>query len=252
MGKIFTIARREATSPFVTARGYVVLFLFLLVMGIMFLWPVIPVFSPGLSIDVAVRNLMRISRISLFIVLPLITMSIFSEEYRSGRIEMLRTSPFTEYQLLLGKYFGALVFYLALMACTMIYLLILAMFASPDYGQVLSCYLGMGLMGCMFVAVGLFFSAWSSEQIVGGLLAFIVLAFLNFADLLSSGMPREFAVTSRFNVPIRSIMDYLTVGGHFSDFSRGSVELGNMVYFVGFSALYLFWTYVVLESKKWR
>ncbi len=177
------------------------------------------------------------------------TMSLFADEYRSGRIEMLRTSPITELDLLLGKFLGAMTFYLVLLASTFVYLFILLLFGRPDFWQVASCYLGMGLMGAMFVAVGLFFSACTSEQIVAAMAGIITLGTLTITDLFSPSLPSSW---SPWKINIRGLVDYLTVGSHMGDFTRGAVELTNIAYFVGFTLLFLFWTYLVLESKKWR
>jgi ABC-2 type transport system permease protein len=175
-------------------------------------------------------------------------MSIFYDEYRSGRIEILRTSPLTELQLLLGKFIGAMVFYLLLVASTLIFLVLLVVFGRPDYGQVVASYIGMFFMGFMFVAVGLFFSACTKEQIVAALASMITLGILVCLSFLSVRLPP----TILKYIPVRRVADYLAVGTHISDFARGSVELTNIVYFLGFGLLFLFWTYLVLESKKWR
>ena len=247
MGRVLIIAKREISSLFISPIAYVVLFLFLLFMGILFIWRI---FTPGEVIEL--RTLTLFSRFALFFVVPLLTMSMFSDEYRSGRIEMLRTSPLTELDLLLGKFIGAMVFYLVLVASTLLFLAILMCFGRPDYGQILSCYLGMALMGCMFVAVGLFFSACTAEQIVAAMAGMITLGMLTIIDYFASSLPREIPLFKNFAIQIRSVVEYLTVGSHIGDFARGSVELGNIVYFLGIAALFLFWTYLVLESKKWR
>jgi ABC-2 type transport system permease protein len=245
MGRVLIIAKRETSSLFISPIAYVVLFLFLLFMGILFIWRI---FTPGEVIEL--RTLTLFSRFALFFVVPLLTMSMFSDEYRSGRIEMLRTSPLTELDLVLGKFIGAMAFYLVLVASTLLFLIILMCFGRPDYGQILSCYLGMAFMGCMFVAIGLFFSACTAEQIVAAMAGMITLGMLTIVDYFAPSLPREIHLIK--SIPIRPVVEYLTVGGHIGDFARGSVELGNSMYFLGFAALFLFWTYLVLESKKWR
>src|SRR3954454_18384544 len=145
MSQVFTIAKREVFSLFVSLVAYFVLFLFLASMAILFAWQV---FIPGRMVEV--RVLMDLSRFILFFIVPLLTMSIFSDEYRSGRVEILRTSPITELQLLAGKFIGAMVFYLFLVASTLIFLFLLLLFGKPDFGQVISSYIGMFFMGFMF------------------------------------------------------------------------------------------------------
>lgn len=246
MGAVLTIAKRELTSLFVSPVAYVVLFLFLVFMGIIFTWQI---FVPGQYVEI--RSLIDWSRFSLFFVVPLMTMSMFSDEYRSGRIEMLRTSPISDFQLLLGKYIGAMCFYLVLVASTVIYLLLLLHYGWPDFGQVVASYIGMIFMGLMFVAVGLFFSACTAEQIVAAMAGMITLGCFTIISFLTPKLPIDVGVFSA-RIPIRSVADYMAVGTHIGDFTRGSIELTNIAYFSGIALLFLFWTYLLLESKKWR
>jgi ABC-2 type transport system permease protein len=249
MNRVLIIANREVKSLFVSPIAYVVLFLFLAFMGIVFMLPLARIFVPGNVIEL--RELTNFTRFALFFVMPLLTMSMFSDEYKSGRIEMLRTSPITEFDLVAGKFLGAMVYYMVLVGSTLLYLAILWAFGKPDLGQVLSCYLGMALMGCMFVAVGLFYSACSADQIVAALSGIITLGILTITQYLAPFLPQDWSWW-RFRVPVRSVVEYLSVGTHIGAFARGTVELGNVVYFLGFAGLFLFWTYIVLESKKWR
>lgn len=242
MSQVLTIARREVMSLFISPVAYLVLFLFLVFMGILFTWQI---FIPGQIVEI--RNLIDWSRFALFFVVPLMTMSIFSDEYRSGRIEILRTSPITELHLLLGKFIGAMIFYLFLVASTLIFLVLLVIFGKPDFGQVIASYIGMLFMGFMFVAVGQFFSACTREPIVAALASMITLGVLVCLSFLSGRLP-----ATVLKIPVRHVADYLAVGTHIADFARGSVELTNIVYFTGFGLVFLFWTYLVLESKKWR
>ncbi|HEY4329698.1 MAG TPA: hypothetical protein VGN88_08170, partial [Phycisphaerae bacterium] len=243
---ILIIARRELTSLFVSPIAYVVIFIYLLFLGIVFVWRI---FEPGQVIEI--RQLIDFSRFALFFVIPLLTMSLVSDEYRSGRIEMLRTSPITELDLLLGKYFGAMAFFFVLVASSLVFLIILMLFGKPDYLQVLASYVGMGFMGCMFVAVGLFFSACTSQQIVAAMATYLTLGIFTISDLFATSLPPAFTVFGKA-IPLRPAVEYLTVGSHIGDFTRGSMELTNVAYFSGFTLLFLFWTYLVLESKKWR
>jgi ABC-2 type transport system permease protein len=242
MSRVLTIAKREVNSLFFSPIAYLVLFIFMVFMGIIFTWRI---FVPGQVVEI--RTLIDFSRFALFFVVPMLTMSIFADEYRSGRIEMLKTSPITELDLLLGKFIGAMAFYLLLVASTLVYLIILWTFGRPDLGQVFSSYLGLLFMGCMFVAVGLFYSACTREQIVAALAGIITLGALTIIPFFTPSLPPRV-----LNIPIRSVLDYLAVSNHIGDFTRGSIELTNVAYFGGFTVLFLFWTYLLLESRKWR
>ena len=169
------------------------LLLFLLFMGVVFTYFI---FAPGQVIEL--RELADFSRFALFFVVPLVTMSLFADEYRSGRIEMLRTSPITEFDLLLGKFLGAMTFFLVLIGSTLIYLVVLMFFGKPDFWQVASCYFGMCLMGAMFVSIGLFFSACTAEQIVAAMAGMITLGALTIPDLFSQSLTEFLHLLGRF------------------------------------------------------
>ncbi len=246
MSRVLTIARRELSGLFCSPIAYVVLFLFLLFMSIVFF---LVIFKPGGAVDL--RELFDYSRFSLFFVVPLLTMSTFSDEYRSGRIEMLRTSPVTEFDLLLGKFIGMMTYYLVLVASTLIYLFILMIWGKPDLGQVISGYFGMVLMGCMFVAVGLFFSACTREQIVAALAGMITLGSITILSYFTGNIPREFSM-GKFTLAPRAFAEFLSVRTHITEFAQGTIALNSVTYFLGFALLFLFWTYVLLESRKWR
>lgn len=246
MSTILTIAKRELAGFFYSPIAYMVMFLFLVFLGILFgIW----VFVPGQVSDL--RPMFQFSRAGLFIIVPLMTMSMFAEEYRSGRIEMLRTSPITEIQLLLGKYVGAMIFYLVLLATTLLFLFLLILFGRPDYGAVWASYVGLLLTGMLFVSVGLFFSACTQNQLVAALAAIIVLAALTFIGDFAPLFPEKFSL---LGIPLylRQTGNYLGVGTHLGDFAKGVVDTAHVAYFLAGSFFFLFLTYLTLESRKWR
>jgi ABC-2 type transport system permease protein len=247
MNTIFTIARREIMGFFFSPIAYLVLFLFMIFMGILF---GLFVFIPGQISDL--RPLFDYARFGLFFIIPMLTMAIFADEYRSGRIEMLRTSPLTEVQLLLGKFLGAWAFYAVLLASTGLYLALLVIFGRPDYGAVLASYIGLLLLGALFVSVGLFFSSCTQNQLVAALATLIVLAVLSvLGDVLASQVP-ETVKWLGVTLTIRPALQYIGVGGHMQDFAKGVIDTVHVAYFLIGSAFFLFLTYLVLESRKWR
>src|SRR5258708_2032760 len=136
--KVLVLAKREFTSYFLSPIGYLVIALYLVLMGALF---AAMVFQPGQIADM--RRLFEWSHIALIVAVPLITMSLLADEYSSGRIEMLRTSPITELDIVLGKYLGAMGFYCALAGSTLIFLMLLAAFGHPNYGAVRAGYFGL-------------------------------------------------------------------------------------------------------------
>jgi len=247
MNRTFTIATREFASLFYSPVAYLVLFLFLLYMGILF---GAFIFYPGAPSEL--RGVIDFSRYGLFFIVPLMTMSFFADEYRSGRIEMLRTSPITEFQLVLGKFLGAAMFYLVLVASTLIYVVLLAIYGQPDWLQTAAAYLGLILMGFMFVSIGLFFSACTQNQFVAAMASIFTLIFFGVISFFSTWLWTEIPVGKWFNIPLRAPLYYVGVGPHIADFGKGVVDTSHLAYFGLFTGLFLFLTYLLLESKKWR
>lgn len=246
MSRTFTIAKREVTSLFYSPIAYIVLAFFLLFMGIFF---AVMIFVPGQITEL--RRLIDLSRFAFFFLVPTLTMHLFANEYNSGRIEMLRTSPISEFQLLMGKFFGAMGFFLVLVAATFVFLILLMIYGQPNFGQVIASYTGMILMGCMFVSIGLFYSACTQHQIVAWLAGILTLAAFTMLSWFAPMMPATIPIF-KLNLPLRSVANYLSVGQHLADFSKGTIQTSHVAYFLGFTALFLFLTYLLLESRKWR
>ena len=125
-------------------------------------------------------------------------------------------------------------------------------YGKPDIGQVLASYVGMVLMGCMFVSIGLFCSACTKEQIVATLAGMITLGALTIISYFVPNVPHDISLGFIHIGHVREFLDFLSVGNHIGDFAKGTVALANVVYFLGFTGLFLFWTYLVLESRKWQ
>lgn len=246
MGRVLTIARREVSSLFYSPIAYFVLFLFLILTGVLF---GLLVFVPGQLSEI--RSLVGYSQFGLFFIVPGITMSLLADEYRSGRIEMLRTSPLTELDLILGKYLGAMLFYLILLGVTLLYVLLLIVYGRPDWGQTFAAYLGLTLMGMMFVAIGLFFSTCTQNQIVAYLATLLVLAFITFIAGFATQLPTSI-LGMNIGGAVRNALIYVNVGTHIGDFSKGVIAVSHVCYFLGVTLLFLFFSYLILESRKWR
>ena len=243
MRQMWTITRRETNALFFSPIAYVAMAVFLFLMGLVF---AAFVFRPGELSDL--RQIFSLSRFMLTMVTPLVTMSLFSEEFKSGRIEMLRTSPVSPSAMVFGKFFGGLGFYLAIMASLLVFVLMLAIFGGPDYHMLLASFLGLILMGTLYVAVGLFFSACTESQLLAAVGTFLVLCLINFADLVISW----FANTIKLPQWLRTGVTQATIGAHFEDFAKGIFDVSHAVYFLTTAGFFIFLTYLVLESRNWR
>jgi ABC-2 type transport system permease protein len=240
MQAIATILRRELGAYFLSPIAYVVNALFLFSAGLVF---GLGVFKPGG--EASLRFLFDPwGMLILVFVLPMLTMRLMSEELRSGTIETLMTAPVTETQVVLGKFLGAFVFYLILLATLLLYPVILQAFGSMDF-KLLACnYLGLILLGALYTAIGLFFSAWTKHQIVAVLLGVVVLVIFSFAS-------HELAQVVEAGW-FRVLLQHLSIRSHFHDFVRGMVDLNHVAFMVTTTAAFLFLTVKKLEMRRWQ
>jgi ABC-2 type transport system permease protein len=239
MKNITSMLQRELGAYFLSPIAYVVAATFLFTSGLAF---GLGTFNSGGTSSLQPLLDPWIVMILLF-VLPMLTMRLLSEELRSGTIETLMTVPITDTEVVLGKYFGAMVFYVILLAALLLYPVILAVYGEIDIPLLLCNYLGLLLLGALFNAVGLFFSALSRHEVIAVLLGLTLLTFMTFAfdglSRLLDGWPR-------------TLLQQLSIRTHFMDFIRGMVTVNHLVFFLSVTALFLFLTVKLLESRRWQ
>jgi ABC-2 type transport system permease protein len=233
------IMQRELLSLFCSPVAYIVIAGFLLVTGVSVLW--MGVFAPGKPASLV--DVFFWTPWFLTVIIPAICMRTISEEYRAGTIEKLMTAPLSDVQLVLGKYLASLVFFVVLLAPTLVYLVLMQAYGSPDWGQSLASYLGLLLIGTAFTAFGVFASSLTSNQVVAWI--------LGWAPLLL------FAVLARFVVEKvegvwRAVFQQVNVVGRFETFSKGLITTDGVVFFLAAAVLFLFLTVKVVESRRWR
>jgi ABC-2 type transport system permease protein len=239
MGNVGTLTQRELSTFFYSPIAYVVLAVFLVVTGMFF---VSDNFVPGgeASLRITFGNYLPV--ILVFIV-PMLTMRLMSEEFRSGTIETLMTAPVSEVEVVLGKFLGTLVFYLVMLATTLLHVILVACYGSLDVGLLLCTYLGLILLGGLYISVGLFFSACTRNQVIAVLCSFVLLAVFTF---LANYLARDQEGT------LRVVLQHLSLIAHFQDFARGLVHTNHLVFFVTSTVLFLFLAVKTLESRRWR
>ncbi len=231
------IAQRELKSYFVSPVAYVVTAFFLLIAG--YLFAVILLQSNEATLRFLISNL---SVIWLFIT-PFLTMRLLAEEQRTGTIELLLTNPVREFELVIGKYFGAILFLFFMLLPTLYYPALLYMLGGfPDTGPMAAGYLGIILQAGAFLAVGLLMSSVTENQMISAMLSFAVLLVFWLAD----------AVANNLGAPVNNIVRYLSITQHFQDFSRGVIDTTHVVYFVSMIVGCLVLTVLSLQSRRWR
>jgi ABC-2 type transport system permease protein len=174
--------------------------------------------------------------------MPMITMRTYSEEKRSGTIELLLTSPLTDLEIIVGKFLGALALYAAMLLVTMLYMVMLFKISNPEWRPIAAGYLGLLLMGGCFLSAGLFISSLTKNQIVAG--------FLTFATFLMLWIINWIGESS--GPTTRDIVAYLSIVEHFDDFARGIIDTKHVVYYLSFITFGLFLTAKSVDSERWR
>jgi len=178
----------------------------------------------------------------LLLILPLLTMRLLCEERSSGTAELLFTYPISDWDAILGKFFATVTVYAVMLAMTALYPALLARYSTPEWGPILSGYLGLFLMGMAFIAMGLFFSSIGDNQLVAGVMTFgCGLLFL----LL--GWITPFVSSS-----VSLVLTQLSILEHFAGFAQGIVDTNDLIYYANFTAFFLFLSARVLDSNRWR
>jgi len=233
------IMQRDLLALFCSPIGYVVIGVFLLVTGVIEL--VTDSLAPGKP--ATLREVFEFTPYVLTIVIPAICMRALAEEYRSGTIETLMTAPVSETQLVLGKYLAALIFYVIMLAGTLVYLVLMMIFGDPDIGAALASYLGLLLAGVSFTAFGLLASSLTRNQIVAWMLGMVpLMLFVWFAAFIVNSVEGT----------LRQAVQHINVLRHLDQFNRGLVTVESVLFFLATAALFLFLTVKVVESRRWR
>ncbi|HEY7536277.1 MAG TPA: ABC transporter permease [Thermodesulfobacteriota bacterium] len=250
MKAVFTILKRELQSYFASPVAYVVLLVFLILSGIFFFLylqgfvesqfdPRFQFFKEKVNLnDFVVRPYFGTVSIILLIMMPLITMRLIAEERRNFTAELLFTSPVRVFHIILGKFLAAFSFFGVMVLISGIYVIVLMAYGNPDLGSVLSGYLGLFLLGGSFLAVGLFSSSLTENQIVAAVISFGIL--LVFWIIGASSDAQD------------SILGYLSIINHLDNFTKGVIELKDIIYYFSFILFGLFLTHIMLESERWR
>lgn len=238
MTRATVIARRELSSFFFSPIAYVAMGLFLLAAGFSF-WDD---FQPGQP--AVMRSIFERMVWLLVAIIPILCMGLLSQEWATGTIETLMTAPIGETEVVLGKFFGSLAFYLVLLAPTLLFVALLRLYSTPDYGPIFAGYVGLLLVGALFIAIALFCSSLTRSQVVAAVSAAAILLLTTIVPWYASSR----ATLSGF---WRKAADQ-GVFSRYADFSKGIVDSGNLIFFVATTAVFLFLTVKVLESRRWK
>ncbi|NND77863.1 MAG: gliding motility-associated ABC transporter permease subunit GldF [Flavobacteriales bacterium] len=237
---------KEIGSFLSTLTGYITIVVFLLMTGL-FMW-VFPGEANQLERGTAdLDTLFYVGPWVFMFLIPAITMRTFSEEKRTGTIELLFTKPISDAQIILSKFFAGLFLLLIAILPTFIYFLSIYLLGDPkgnlDIGGTMGSYFGLLLLGAAFVSIGIFASTLTSNQVV----AFIIATFLSFVCFAGFGMIASFELLG----PLDSFFLNLSLNEHYLGLSRGVIDTRDLMFFGGFCALFLILTQFVLSTRKW-
>jgi len=180
--------------------------------------------------------------ILVLFLMPAITMRTYSEEKRSGTIELLLTSPVTDFQIIMGKFLGSMGLFAAMLGVTLIHIVLLFIYGNPEWKPIVTVYLGLLLMGGCFISMGLFISSLTKNQILAYISTFAVFLLLWVITWMGS-----------FSGPtIDKLTQYLSIIDHFDDFGKGVLDTTHIIYYLSFITFGLFLTSKAVESERWR
>lgn len=256
MRNVFAIARREFGAYFDSPLAYVIVPIYVLLVGGFALW-FDDFFAAGV---VSMRGIFFWAGLFLVVLVPAVTMRLFSEEYRTGSIELLATLPIREEELVLGKYLAAVGLVSVGVLCTAAYPITLAVLGVPDsaasdapfvvrlvnegtldVGAVVCGYVGLVLVGAAIAGVGAGISALTSSQIVAFLGSLVVSLFPFVIGMFLDRVP----------VPLQPLAQYLSLEHHFDNLARGVLDTRDLIFYASFAAVGLHTAVYALERRRW-
>ena len=242
---MIAIFKKEINLFFSSLIGYISIGVFLALTG-MFMWvlPNFNIFDYGYA---TLDQLFNIGPNVFLFLIPAITMRSFADEQKTGTIEIISTKPVTDFQIVFGKYLAGLVLVLFSLLPTLLYFYTISDLAYPrgnvDAGAAWGSYIGLLFVGGAYLAVGLFASSVTDNQIVSFILGmFLCLFFFQILDWM-----KEISFLTSFD----SIFDALSIQSHYISISRGVLDTRDLIYFVSFAGVFLFSTKTVIASRKW-
>ena len=258
MRNIYLIAKKEFQAYFTSPVAYVVITIFLVITGYFFynLFASFSTLSFQASTNPAIAkqpNLLNITEtvirplfgnmgMIMLLMMPLLTMRLFSEEKKSGTIELLLTYPISDMEVIIGKLVACISVFVLMLSATITCPILVMVFGEPETGPIITGYLGLFLMGTAFISLGVFTSSITENQIVAATLSFGVLFLFSMMGYSVSFMGPTLG---------RIIMS-ISLIGHMEGFAKGVIDTTDIMYYLIFSALFIFLTLRVMESKKWR
>ncbi len=250
MSKFLTLLGREVKSFFYSPIAYVVMFFFLIITGFNF-YISVSLLNRGPSEVTVVEAFYNtvLFWIGYLLTFPLITMRTFSEEFKMGTIETLMTAPIRDWQVVLSKWLGCVVFYIILWLPSALYFFIFQRVTSSEAAHAAGAYAGSALllllMGMFYISIGCFASVVTRNQIIAAVISFCAITLLLFAGLLGF-------IVLNITPALREIVGYYSAIEHMGEFSKGIIDSRPIVFYTTMTVLMLVLTHQVFQSRKWK
>ncbi len=235
MRNTLTIACKEMRSYFVSPMAYVIMFFYLGVCGLIF---AISSSNPQAMADM--RGLFGTMAFITLMIAPVLTMGLLSQEQSTGSIELLMTNPVREWEVVIGKYLAALGLFVLLLVLSLEFPLIMEKYGDPDWGAVAVGYLGVLLVGAAFIAISLFASSLTSNQIAAAIIGAFLLLFFWLVGWIATAAGDT----------LGDIAKHVSTYHNFQDFDKGIVDTKPIVYFVSLTGFALFLATRALENRR--
>ncbi|MGN1031529.1 MAG: ABC transporter permease [Butyricicoccaceae bacterium] len=229
------IWKRDVRSFLCSPLGCVYLAAFIGIMNLYFFATCI--LSQSSDLSAAFSNMLVV----LMFLMPLMTMRLFSEEYRQGTDRLLLTSPVGVWEIVLAKFLSAMTVILAALALTLPWLIIVILFGTPAWSSILGTYVALLCASAVFAAIGSFLSSLTESQLIAAVLSFAAFLGIYVLDMLQYSLSNEL---------LTSIFSWLSIYSRYSTFTSGLFSLGDLVYFLTLTALFLFFTVRVVERRR--
>ncbi|BED92497.1 MAG: ABC transporter permease [Candidatus Paraimprobicoccus trichonymphae] len=233
------IFKRELGSYFNSISGYIFIAVIYFFSGMFF-------FQGTIMQNKADLNMVfEILFFFVIFLIPILTMRLLSEEKRMKTDQALLTAPIGPWSIVLGKYFSALAIYTMGISVTLIYSIIIAFYATPNWVEIIGNFIGLFITGAALIAIGLFLSSLTESQVISAITSYVASFLILITDGIAQGIfaGKDLAY---------EIVSYLSFYKHYKSFTTGLLNLADIVFFLSVCGLFLFLTTRTLERKKWN
>lgn len=229
------IMKRELSAYFSSAIGYIFLAVYYLFSGLFF--------QATLASNTGNMSMIFGNMFTIILFLtPILTMRLWSEEKKQKTDQALFTAPVKLLPVTLGKYFAALIVFIISLAINLVYAMVISFFTAPEWSVILGNMVGLFLLGAALIAIGMFISALTENQVIAAVGGFGVAFFVMLMDALPTIIPGDF---------FRKLITNLSFNNHYKEFSYGILNLTDVIFFLSVIVLFVFLTVRVFEKKRW-